>query len=611
MASSTAVSAAPEREPLLPNSTNSNTGEEPIAQRRPWWKRKRTILKGCGVIFLLDLCISGLLSLYLVLSRRYRGDVVLRYPNETIVWKPCGDTEGKPLECGTIVVPMDHFNTSRCGNETFTVPLVRLRGSERATHNVLINPGGPGASGVDWFQGWAVRLQKAIGDDFHLVAFDPRGIGESQPAAVCFGDAKTRRTHQIPFDGNVNHDIERYMEVGNYAQACADHMGEHVAHVNTPQTAADMNTILDALGQDGLYYLGYSYGTTLGATFATMFPERTERVVIDGVLDSFAYYDELSLDFFCEDDENALAGFFDECVKETNDCKLSGFGLTGQDIKDNVTTLLEQLQDDGPLPVYINSTMFGTISYDSIINGIFMAMYSSKLWYSLADNLAQLLSGNTTGAFLAYADSDPTADGSDTMTEHSLFVMNNDRPSGHPAWPNNRYDVLKIVTPDAERCSPWSQGVVQGAMLSAQWKVPKAHGFMPRRGVETRHPILVMSSTYDPVCPISAAKRASASFVGAKLIEVRGIGHTALSLPSACATRLLRAYMVNGTMPTEDHTRCDRDDVPYFVSPGKEAGGRAKDATGALVVDEEVELMATLRDLSGAIPVPQFARTRF
>lgn len=613
MSSSAAATADPEREPLLSNAANQENAEEPVGQRRPFWRRKGTYLKGCGALFLIDLCVSGVLALFLLL-RSYHPDVVLHYHNETIAWRPCGNVEGKPIECGTINVPMDHFNASRSGNSTFTIPLTRLRGNSDATHNILLNPGGPGGSGVNFLKAWGVRLQKAIGDDFHFVGFDPRGVGASSPPAVCFDDARMRRTHQIHYDGDAQHDIERYDEVGNFAQACAGHMGDHAAHVNTPQTAADMNAILDALGQDGLYYLGYSYGTTLGATYATMFPERAERVVIDGVLDSFAYYGNLTLEGSCEDTNNAFAGFFDECVKAGSTCKLSSLGQTGHDIQRNVTSFLKHLQDDGPMPVYINSTMFGTISYDSLVTGIFLAMYTSKSWYSLADDLAQLLSGNATGAFLAYPDRDPTADGSDAMLEQGTFVINNDRPSGHPAWPEDRYDVLKISAPELEVCAPWGAGALSAAMMSAQWKVPKAHGFMPRRGVETRHPMLVMSSTYDPICPLAAAKRARESFRDAKLIEVMGIGHCSLSLPSTCAARLLRAYMVNGTMPAEDHTKCSRDNVPYFIDPAErkdDGDGSKADIGGAVFADEDAELTAALRDLSGAISAPNFVGRRY
>ncbi|KAJ6786363.1 hypothetical protein PWT90_05148 [Aphanocladium album] len=607
MSSSAAPVTDPERQPLLPSSANAQDTQdgEPIVQQRPWWKRKRTILKGCGLVFLIDLGISGLLTLYLLLTRGHH-DKVLRYPGETVNWTPCGDLKGRPLECGTITVPMDHFNASRSGNQTFTVPMTRLRGSSEAKQNILFNPGGPGGSGIDFLKRVGVDMQKALGDEFHLIGFDPRGIGASRPQAVCFPDAKARRTHQPQFDGVDEHDIEHYSEVGAWTQACMDHVGEHAGYINTPQTAADMNSILDALGQDGLYYIGYSYGTALGATYATLFPNRTERVVIDGVLDNFIWYNNLTTEEFSQDDDTIFAGIFDECVKDGDACKLSSFGQTGKDIQNNVTSFLSQLKDNGPMPVYVNSTIFGTVSYDSLYRGIFMSMYNSKKWYSLADSLAQLMSGNGTAALLAYPDHDLRDDGNDAMNEHFLFVMANDRPAGHPTWPDDRYEVLRIAS-GAQKYMPWMTGNVASLLYLAQWRVPKTHAFKPRRGVDTRHPVLVMSSTYDPVCPLASAKRARATFNGAKLIEVKGIGHCALSQPSRCAARLLRAYMVNGTMPEEDHTLCERDDSePYFNDPEKKA-----EAVSVLGMDEDAELMAAWRSLADAIPPPRFAGMGF
>lgn len=612
--SSSAPTADPERQPLLPDraATDADAAEAPAPPPRPWWKRKRSILKGCGILFLIDFCVSGIVVLYLLLTRGHH-DAVLRYPGETVTWTPCGELEaGLPLECSTIEVPMDHFNASRSGNHTFSVPLVRLRGGDNATHNVLLNPGGPGGSGIDFVKRKGAQLRTALGDDFHLVSFDPRGIGASRPQAVCFPDAKTRRTHQPRLDAVDEHDITHWNEIGAWTHACQDHLGAHAAFVNTPQTAADMNSILDALGQDGLYYMGYSYGTALGATYATLFPERAERVMIDGVLDNVIWYTERMEERFYKDDDAAFAGLFDACAKEGDGCKLSVFGNTGKDIQRNVTDFLTQLRDDGPMPVYINSTTFGTVSYKSLYGGIFMALYSPPAWYALADTLAQLLSGNATAALLAYPDgAEARADGEDLMDEHNLFVMANDRPAGPSAWPSSPRKVYDIAAA-SQKYMPWMMGTVGNTLFRAQWPVPKSHAFTPGRGgVQTKHPLLVMSTTYDPVCPLVSAQRAREMFTGARLVEVRGIGHCALSQPSSCAAKALRAFIVNGTLPEEEHTLCERDEGErYFVDP-KEKERKKEDGVKALGVSEEEERMAAWRDLADAISEPRFASYRF
>lgn len=577
-----------ETEPILPQSTIST--------------RKKSIL-----IALIATIIFAFVAaaLYLLLNGSH-GDPVLTYPGETISWAQCGDLEGKPVECCTIDVPMDHFNASRSGNKTFSIPMMRLRGNANATHSILLNPGGPGGSGVEFLRKRGLSLQKALGDGFHLVGFDPRGIGASRPQAGCFADAKMRRTHGLRLKGDGEQDVQYYEEAGNILQACADHLGEYAPHINTPQTATDMNSVLDALGQDSLYYLGYSYGTLLGATYAMMFPDRVGRVVIDGVVDPFIWYQNLTVERFSLDTDKTVDGFFDECAKAGRNCSLSSFGATGRQIQSNVTHFLDSLRENGPMGVYVNSTTFGTISRDSILqNGIFGATYSSKLWYTLADNLAQLLSGNATAAVLAYPER-TSDDGEDVETENVHIIHANDGQSGRPPWPSDRRGVLDIGAAAGKVYAPWTLSMTEWAILRAQWPVPKAHSFEPRRGVETRHPLLVMSSTYDPVCPLAAAHIAREAFVAAKLVEVKGYGHCALSRPSKCANDLLRAYFVSGSLPDEDHVRCGSDE-PYFIAPEKEKP-QTEQAAGveSAAVEEDEELLAALRDLSGSVPGPRF-----
>lgn len=578
----------PERAPLLP--TRDDDAPEPAARRKPFWRRR-----ACGYCVLGYFVLDALIGLVVVFFLRDKlSSHDLTYPGESLRWKPCGAAEGRPLECSSVETPMDHFNATRSANLTFTIPLIRLRGNDNATHNILVNPGGPGGSGVQFVQRGGVDLQKSVGRDFHIVGFDPRGIGASLPAAECFGDASQRRKNGMRFNGDIEHDSDLYDETANLVRACAEHVGRYAPHVNTPQTAADMNSILDALGQDNLYYVGYSYGTCLGATYANLFPDRSERVVIDGVLNNFIWYNDLAFTPFYQDTDRVADGFFDECHKAGSDCPLSSFGDSGKAIRRNVTSFLEHLRDDGPMNVYVNSTLFGQVSYGSVMfKGIFQSLYSPNRWYTAADTLAQLLSGNGTAALLAWPDQHiPEADGEDNQGETDIFVTANDSPSGPGVWPSDRRSVLDIAIPSAEKYAPWTHTTLDTLIVLSHWPVPKAHDFKPRVGVETLHPVLVMSTTYDPVCPLASAKQTRDSFVGSKLIEVAGYGHCSIARPSKCANRLLRAYFVNGTMPEENHTICQADE-PYFVNP-------EKDETVAASVAED-ELMAALRGLSDSI----------
>lgn len=209
------------------------------------------------------------------------------YDGELLTWEGCGDVEGLPLECSAMTVPMDQFNATNSGDKVFTIPLIRMRGQD-GSQNLLLNPGGPGGSGFEYIYRRGPQLRTIVGDGFHLLTFDPRGINSSTPLATCFPDQETRRSLTEGNFFDIFDDSGRAYSYGqNFAKACAETMGEHGLYVNTPQTAADMNSILDAVGQKDMVYWGFSYGTLLGQTYAGLFPERSHRVIIDGVVNQF------------------------------------------------------------------------------------------------------------------------------------------------------------------------------------------------------------------------------------------------------------------------------------------------------------------------------------
>jgi pimeloyl-ACP methyl ester carboxylesterase len=124
----------------------------------------------------------------------------IQYDGETLLWKPCGELN-RTFECSTLAVPIDHFNTANARSKTFTLAPIRLRGRPNARTNLLLNPGGPGASGFDLIHERGEQLRTIVGDGFHLLSFDPRGVNNSSPAAICYPDQQTRRdlTLSVPW----------------------------------------------------------------------------------------------------------------------------------------------------------------------------------------------------------------------------------------------------------------------------------------------------------------------------------------------------------------------------------------------------------------------------
>lgn len=368
-------------------------------------------------------------------------------------------------------------------------------------------------------------------------------------------------------------------------------MAEYAAYINTPQTAADMNSILDAVGQKDMIYWGFSYGCLLGQTYAGLYPSRARRVVIDGIVNQFEWYEgRFEVESF-SDTDSVLGGFFDECMK-AEDCALSALAASGDELRDVVLSFMEGLRVQ-PQGVYVNNTVHGILDYDAVwYNGVFPALYKPPMWYSLARNLYGLIRGNATDAFLAYGVGEERGD------ESNEFVVLNDGRTGSSRWPQDREALLALV-------APWMNGTSFGIgslvayYQKQQWAVPRTHSYVPRRGVETAHPLLIMSTSYDPVCPLVSARSANEAFAGSRIVEVEGYGHCSVAVGSVCAARHLRAFLYEGVLP-DANVRC-KVDSDYFVKPdekGQVARAYFEDVEDQKIHLAQLELMADL-DFAG------------
>ena len=523
----------------------------------------------------------------------------LTYPGESITWTPCGTLASRPLECANITVPLDHFNTTPTSpplhTHNFTIPLLRLRSNKTTAPNdppipnLLLNPGGPGGSGTSLLHSRGAQLATIIGDGFHLIGFDPRGVNNSSPQVSCYPSPAARQAHSAVRSKRIVEDSgELWAWTGNYVQACEETMGEWGRWVNTPQTAADMNSILDAVGQQGLYYWGFSYGTLLGQTYAALFPDRVERVIIDGVANQWDWYEGLIDAEMLADTDRVFEGFVEECVKAGEGrCELAKLAGTKEELMEVVLKGLGRLRDD-PVGVYVNNTVYGVLDFWAVwYEGVFSALYKPAKWGELADNLASLLNGNATAAFLAYGQKD------DSDYEDALnFVSLNDGASGPASWPADRTGLLDKVLPFFNQ-SMFSEGTYQFYFTKRAWSTPRTHGYVPKRSVKTAHPLLLLSTTYDPVCPLVSARSANEAFEGSRIVEVKGYGHCSLAVPSMCIAQHVRDYLYKGKLPDEN-VQCEADGKPYFAKPEEGAAFVEAQAFG----EEERQIRLAQQELA-------------
>ncbi|WP_344748261.1 alpha/beta fold hydrolase [Streptosporangium vulgare] len=227
---------------------------------------------------------------------------------QELVWGPCEGAPpaagavsapagrvDNPMECATLRVPLDYANPQ----QTIGIALNRIRG--KATNDrlgaLLVNPGGPGASGRDLVKGVVAGLPEGLADRFDVIGFDPRGVGASEPALRCVDPKEyyeAPRPDQVP----VTRRDESVLiaRARRYAQACGERWGWMLPHMTTENSARDMDMIREALGESKISFLGYSYGTYLGAVYATLFPDRLKRLVLDSVVDPRGIWYRSNLD---------------------------------------------------------------------------------------------------------------------------------------------------------------------------------------------------------------------------------------------------------------------------------------------------------------------------
>ncbi|KAH8705979.1 Alpha/Beta hydrolase protein [Talaromyces proteolyticus] len=522
-------------------------------QRRTQWSKYWAIIPLVLICFIL----WSEAKLSRPLPRSARN--YIQYDGEHIRWAPCGSLEDISLECSSIDVPMDQFSTDNPENKTFNIPLIRMRGRE-ATQNLLLNPGGPGAGGFDLMYRRGKQLKALVGEGVHLLSFDPRGVNSSTPLASCYPDDRTRRElAPVRTQDVFNDSPEVYAWTQNFIRACSDTMGEYAKYINTPQIAADMNSILDALGQEDMAYWGFSYGSLLGQTYAGLFPERSRRIIIDGVINQFQWYEGIYEAEAFVDADTVLDGFFETCIKEgVGRCSLAALAKSKEELREIVLSNIEKLKKQ-PISVYIDNSAYGLLDYEKIwYNGVYPALLKPQTWATLADNLHRFIEGNATDAFLAYGGESTW----EMRHESNEFITLNDGLTGPEYWPQDRKSLLDKIVPFYNR-SLFGASQSKIYYMKQQWTLPRTHPYLPRKGIKTAHPLLILSTTYDPVCPLRAARSANEAFEDSKIVEVQAYGHCSVAVTSACLDRHLREFLYEGKLP-QSYTKCNIDS-PYFV----------------------------------------------
>ena len=452
-------------------------------------------------------------------------------------WKAC--TAG--FQCAKVKVPLDYADPE---GPTMRLALTRLKasGTGKRIGSLLVNPGGPGGSGLEYAQRARTTISPGVRARYDVVGFDPRGVGESDPID-CLDDKDLDTFLEADVTPDSDDEITALTDQAKaLADGCEKESGKYLAHISTPDVARDLDVLRAVLGDKKLYYLGKSYGTYIGAVYADMFPARVGRLVLDGALDPALPSAELTL-AQAAGFQLAFERYVEGCLKRAP-CPL---GKSKDEIVRKVTRLLERL-DSHPLPTQSGRRLDESLG----VLGIIVAMYDEESWEALNEYLLLAFSGDGTGLlYLSDFYTDRQEDGSYKNNANEVIYAVN--CLDHPG--DDSVEGIEKQLPALEKASPvFGVNIGWSNLPCAFW--PVSSDAEPHElSAAGAGPILVVGTTRDPATPYAWAESLADQLDSGVLLTYAGDGHTAYRRGSVCIDTAVDAYLLKGDPPA-DGKRC-------------------------------------------------------
>jgi pimeloyl-ACP methyl ester carboxylesterase len=478
-----------------------------------------------------------------------------RFYHQVLTWDACVGLDPAPepdagLQCATAVVPLDWDAPA---GDTIDLALIRRAATGERRGSLLINPGGPGGSGVDFVRdSLDAAAGPALQERFDIVGFDPRGVNHST-SVVCgtpadrddffFGivPGVDPADPASPGDGEIGGDdwiAASEQRNGDWGALCLDGTGALLGEIDTGSAVRDLDVLRAALGEDALDYLGYSYGTYLGARYAEAFPARVGRFVLDGAVDPAMSEFETTLTQ-ARGFESAFRAYLADCLGR-DDCPFTGsvetaVARTERIVADLATDPLRA--PDGRL-----------LGLDSMFKAIILPLYSESNWPLLDDLFTEVPRGATDTAFLladAYHDRSAGQYSSNNI-EAFLAINCLDYPR------QTDPEVMRSEAAQLAEAAPlFGPRMAYGGTLCARW---------PFEGAAERAPIsapgspdiLVLGTTNDPATPYADSVTLAGTLEKGRLVTREGEGHTAYNKGNACVDETVEDFLVDGVVPRAD-----------------------------------------------------------
>jgi len=459
---------------------------------------------------------------------------------QVLKWKSCA---GGDFQCTTASAPLDWANP---GTAKISLALIRKPATGTRLGSLLVNPGGPGASGYDFVKdSVSYAVDAKLQASYDIVGFDPRGVNKSS-AVSCYDKPAQLDAYLFTIPSAPTYSdawiAENEASAAAFGQACLKYTGDLLGFVDTNSAARDLDLLRATLGDKKLNYLGYSYGTLLGATFAELFPTKTGHLVLDGALDpATSDFDVTKVQ--AEGFESALTAYLKDCLTG-KDCPFTG-SVTGALAR--IRALLDSL-DASP----IRSSDGRELGSATMFTAIILPLYSKSSWKYLDTLFSSVEKGDADYAFkLADGYYERNANGTynDNSTEAFIAINCLDyKSTSTDATMRAEAAELKKVAPTL------GPQMSYGGTSCADWpyKSTRERGPIAAAGSA---PIIVVGTTNDPATPYVWAKNLAAELQNGHLVTYTGEGHTAYNKSNSCVDDAVDDFFLHDTVPTED-PRC-------------------------------------------------------
>ncbi|MFI1064697.1 alpha/beta hydrolase [Streptomyces spororaveus] len=464
------------------------------------------------------------------------------YYEQKLTWRDCG-VPG--FQCSTMKAPLDYANPGSGQDVDIAVSRRTATGPGKRLGSLVVNPGGPGGSGIGYLQAYAgIGYPAAVRARYDMVSFDPRGVERSSPVECLDGPAMDKYTQVDQTPDDPAERAELVTAFKEFAAACQTKSGRVLPHVSTVDAARDMDLLRAVLGDDKLHYVGASYGTLLGATYADLFPDRVGRLVLDGAMDPKRPALELNRDQ-TEGFETAFTSFAKDCAEQP-DCPLGKGG------PDAVAARLKEFFRKVDAQPVATGNPTRPLGEALATTGVIAALYDESAWPQLREALSSAMNGDGSG-LLSLADSyyEREADGKYANLMSANAAVNClDQPAAFSGP-----EAVDKALPSFEKASPvFGAGLAWAAMNCTYWPV-KATGEARELTAKGAAPIVVVGTTRDPATPYKWAKALAGQLDSGTLLTYDGDGHTAYGRGSDCIDTAINRYLLEGKAP-QDGKKC-------------------------------------------------------